>query len=673
MEQEKIYIEPFGDAEKEALKRLSAHALPDEPARHGMKAAAVKAAFWKPFVEENHSVIGLFNKLINTLNELLAKRDDANLTSISELEKADEELEQALNDHENAIAALHTSLGNSDDIDYNVETGTLGLSERVWEDVATQNKAGMMSATDKTKLDTLVELLGDVEKGTSGNETVDRIREVLDVFRDYSEETALVDALARKLNKVTDTGENDRVYAVDSQGEQKMLVLNVQAGYGANSVVEGANSKVVAPDDTTDLNVGIEALGKELPYENGLTEDLTKTPGANSHAEGNAALAIGRDAHAEGKKSTAYGKTSHAEGMNTLAQGSRSHTEGASTVTGVDAYAAHAEGNMTIALAPGAHSEGGKTVASGETAHAEGYDTTASGKRSHAEGQGTLAKGDYSHAEGFRNDPWSPEHNGSFYPTGAIGPYSHAGGYNTSAFGDSSTAIGTKTAALGKHSFAGGYGTIATEPFQTVLGAYNETDRDALFLLGNGTSTNRKNVFGVRKDGRAFVGADPVDEHDAVNLLTLNKSLETLIAYIDEKIEGLKSNTGDTVSGGINLLHTCTNNTVEGEVVCTYEDISTGKFIIVSLDAVIESDHGTIEPVIYTWLVSCEILNSINEPSWYTGTTQCSKFTQSGTIECAYATCTIDREGNCVRFSIPMEFEGNISCTSSKITVEVYG
>ena len=63
-------------------------------------------------------------------------------------------------------------------------------------DTATTSKDGLMSSTDKSNLDTLTNLL----KDDDANTTVDTIKEVLNVFKDYSEQTTIVNVLASKAN-----------------------------------------------------------------------------------------------------------------------------------------------------------------------------------------------------------------------------------------------------------------------------------------------------------------------------------------------------------------------------------------------------------------------------------------------------------------------------------------
>jgi hypothetical protein len=51
---------------------------------------------------------------------------------------------------------------------------------------------------------------------------------------------------------------------------------------------------------------------------------------------------------------------------------------------------------------------------------------------------------------------------------------------------------------------------------QLAIGKYNKLDKFANFVVGGGSNNyDRKNLFTVKKDGRAVLGADPVEDMDA--------------------------------------------------------------------------------------------------------------------------------------------------------------
>ena len=233
-------------------------------------------------------------------------------------------------------------------------------------------------------------------------------------------------------------------------------------------------------------------------------------------------IASGSYSHAEGYNTIAIGDSSHAEGYNTLAAGIYSHTEGRGTMTETIGKYAHAEGSYTKATYFNAHAEGGNTLASGENSHAEGYQSTASGKYTHAEGQITTASGISSHAQNGNTTAEGPYSHAEGYGTTASSYRSHAEGYQTVAgikteysgattySGNNSHAEGNNTQALGNNSHAGGLGTYADQDNMTVIGKYNvrSGNNGKLFVVGNGTGsgdTAYRDAFVVSEGGEVGV------------------------------------------------------------------------------------------------------------------------------------------------------------------------
>lgn len=234
---------------------------------------------------------------------------------------------------------------------------------------------------------------------------------------------------------------------------------------GAYSHTEGYNNTASgACAHAEGNNSTASALGSHA-------EGSSSATSSNAHAEGSGTTASGSDAHSEGNATTASGGYSHAEGNGTTASGSK----------------AHAEGDTTVASEPSAHAEGIHSEASNRAAHAEGNYTTASGESSHSEGDHATASGDYSHAEG--------------YHTTASGDYSHAEGGSNTASGVASHAEGISVTASGQASHASGTGTVAGYENQVAIGEYNENKQSDVFEIGNGTSTTRKNIFSISKNG----------------------------------------------------------------------------------------------------------------------------------------------------------------------------
>ena len=238
-----------------------------------------------------------------------------------------------------------------------------------------------------------------------------------------------------------------------------------------------------------------------------------------------------------------------AEGaIDNLANGKNSHAEGEYNIA--EGIGAHAEGRRTKAIGNGAHAEGynnGSTdwnIAEGYGSHVEGTNTQALGLATHAEGIQTKAKGDYSHAEG--------------YYVQAVGVESHAEGSSTKADGEGSHAEGCNTIANGRFSHAEGMNTVAMGAAAHVSGSYNHPCDRAIFQVGVGSSTNKRDVITIIK------GATPAAELNG-NIYIINvggydgqfpstgtpsaKSLQEVIAAIQKGLPNdiIRSQTDATI------------------------------------------------------------------------------------------------------------------------------
>lgn len=208
-----------------------------------------------------------------------------------------------------------------------------------------------------------------------------------------------------------------------------------------NDLIVTGNSRFV-----NDINgyIGVGRLAESLQ-------------GQYSTAEGYNTIASGETSHAEGYKTTAYQDSSHAEGRFTFAEGMGSH----------------AEGQDTCARGNGSHAEGYKTIVTGNTGcHAEGRNTSCLGTTGcHTEGEYTYIKNylDAAHAEG--------------YYTTVTGNYgAHSGGAGTCASNACSRAIGHYNAGM-------------------ITGGSTSNTTGTAFVIGNGSSSTKKNAFSVQFNG----------------------------------------------------------------------------------------------------------------------------------------------------------------------------
>lgn len=169
-----------------------------------------------------------------------------------------------------------------------------------------------------------------------------------------------------------------------------------------------------------------------------------------------------------------------------------------------------------------AASFGGCSSAQGKRAMAQGTNTVAKGKYSFAIGDNTVTLGNDSFAYGNTTTSFGMASTAGGFNTVAIGDYSDAGGHSTEAIGKASVSRGYMTKAIGDYSFATGANTIAIGENQTVVGQFNKEDKDALFIMGNGTNeSNRSNAFAVYKDGSIKIGNTKISESQLQKLLAL--------------------------------------------------------------------------------------------------------------------------------------------------------
>lgn len=218
---------------------------------------------------------------------------------------------------------------------------------------ATTSAAGLMSSSDKTKLNGIA---------AGANKTT-----VVDNLTSTSTTNALSanqgNVLSKKAGHKTE-GESTQIYSGTT-------LTTVICGHHAEIFNDYATRTY---DKDKSPNQGNVASGI-YSHSEGFA---TTASGSNSHAEGYSTLASGNSAHSEGNRATASGTSSHAEGGGTTASGISSHAEG--TVTTASGESSHAGGNGAIASGNASFSHGYQcqattavSVAFGERTKANGY------------------------------------------------------------------------------------------------------------------------------------------------------------------------------------------------------------------------------------------------------------------------------------------------------------
>jgi len=171
--------------------------------------------------------------------------------------------------------------------------------------------------------------------------------------------------------------------------------------------------------------------------------------------------------------------------------------------------------------------------ANGYASTALGTLTSANGLYSSAIGFHTIANGDYSTAIGYYTT--ANEHSSI-----AMGALTTASKYGSTAMGINTTANGNASTAMGYNSYAGGLvstaignETIASGESATAMGRYNTDNPNAIFMVGNGTSsTARVNVFTIRGDNNYVgIGTDNPIAHLHVGSYGLVKTFS--LKYFD--------------------------------------------------------------------------------------------------------------------------------------------
>ena len=116
---------------------------------------------------------------------------------------------------------------------------------------ATQSLSGLMSATDKQRLDVLHSLL---EEDTENN-VVDSINEVLAIFNNYPEGADLVTALAGKVDKVSGKGLSTNDYTnTDKQSVEKIPTIEQDILDLESNKVDKVSGKGLSTNDYTNTD-----------------------------------------------------------------------------------------------------------------------------------------------------------------------------------------------------------------------------------------------------------------------------------------------------------------------------------------------------------------------------------------------------------------------------------
>ena len=279
-----------------------------------------------------------------------------------------------------------------------------------------------------------------------------------------------------------------------SFGRKNFVRGNTATAFGYNNIATGLHS------------VALNEANKAIGYASFVWGDHNTVFGAHSTAGGWNNKTDGQYSSVKGSQNTVDGSYNEVHGQNNNCKGQHNlHVGKGSTVDGAynfnNGYNNTIKGNNNTINAMNSD-----VIASFSTIFGIG-NSIVEGKQNGHIVNGTnnkiTAKTSYKNilnGEGneitYVGDPDSPEISG----TG----YSIVSGVNNIVKSRFGAAIGEGLDVQGH------YGT------QLVLGKYNTMDKWAHFIVGNGKSdTQRNNIFVIKNDGRAVLGADPKNNMDA--------------------------------------------------------------------------------------------------------------------------------------------------------------
>lgn len=297
-----------------------------------------------------------------------------------------------------------------------------------------------------------------------------------------------------------------------SAGWYPVAPLLQVAGYDYAGVIDDINNDLNDSKIRLLLSTSIYAykdkwilVNNELIHSGGGEESIVFNHMSNT-ADGDFATAFGVDTEANGKGSLAGGRATKANGDYSVVLGNGSSAEGENAT-------AFGQGNKAI----------------GRCTNAKGYFSKAVNDHSSASGHKTLAFDKFTRSDGYSSSANS--YNGELTAeailadwknnknfTAAVKQMAKADGSDVLAYGYHSVAMNHKTLAEGEASVALNKGTHAAGMNQTVVGSYNAPDKNAAFIVGNGSDDeHRNNAFVIWKDGRATIEKVPTNDMDVVN------------------------------------------------------------------------------------------------------------------------------------------------------------
>lgn len=248
----------ISEGERAALKRQTAFSLPNSPAARGMRADAVKPAFWRGLVDEGISMVTFFNRLVEEVNGDFGKLKDVLIEILSSVSKDAKESTLVMRDETGGVLVADAK---EDGHAVNRRVARQMIASIPNASDVRNGGSGLMTNRQAGELETLVALLEDPENNQT---VVDTIREVLEIFEEYPEGCSVVQALADKLDLVPENQSDEPlVYAVDENGAQTMLSVS-QKGIATSIARRDSQGRITGAYPSSDNHLTTRKYVKDV-------------------------------------------------------------------------------------------------------------------------------------------------------------------------------------------------------------------------------------------------------------------------------------------------------------------------------------------------------------------------------------------------------------------------
>ena len=209
------------------------------------------------------------------------------------------------------------------------------------------------------------------------------------------------------------------------------------------------------------------------------------------------------------------------------------------SATGSTAFGiSKARGSYSVALGHANDSNGDYSFSAGGQNKCTGDFACALGGGNIVSGFAGIALGNYNQVSGVNSAAFNYFNIASGDNSSAFGFSSKSVGNNSMAMGTNSTAKGHSSMAMGTNSTANGHSSMVIGSFNdTIVGANYNGVNNPLFIIGNGTVSEKKNALVVQRDGKIGAGTNT-----PLNRLDLRSDG---VADTTEILLGLISNTSN--------------------------------------------------------------------------------------------------------------------------------